>query len=49
VELRTRIMRTIDRQARPELVDIRILRGPADLDSRLPPFMVAFLEQAWRR
>lgn len=45
--LRTRIMRAIAEQRRPELVDIRILRGPADLDPRLPPFMVAFLERAW--
>jgi 8-oxo-dGTP pyrophosphatase MutT (NUDIX family) len=48
-ELRARIMRHIASQTRPELVDIRILRGPADLDPRLPPFMVAFLEHAWRQ
>lgn len=48
-QLRDRIMRYIASQARPEFVDIRIVRGPMDLNSRMPRFVVAFLEQAWRQ
>jgi hypothetical protein len=33
----------------PELADIRIVRGPADIDSRMPPSVTAFLERQWRR
>lgn len=48
-ELRCRIMRHLASQANPELVDIRIVRGPGDLDSRMPAFVVAFLASVWRR
>jgi len=48
-ELRARIMRHIARQARPELSDVRIVRGPADLDPRMPRFVIAFLKHAWRQ
>lgn len=49
-ELRFRIMRYLASEHKPELADIRIVRGPADLDySRMPGFVVAFLEKAWRR
>jgi hypothetical protein len=47
-ELRSRVMRHIASEPQPELSDIRIVRGRADLDPRMPPFIVAFLEQAWR-
>jgi 8-oxo-dGTP pyrophosphatase MutT (NUDIX family) len=47
--LRTRIMGHIAQQKHPEFIAIRILRGPRDLDSRLPNFVVAFLEHAWRQ
>jgi len=47
-ELRARIIATLARQAQPEFSDIRIVRGPADLDPHMPRFMVAFLERAWR-
>jgi len=47
--LRRRIMRHLASEPRPELVDIRIVRGPADLDARMPRFVVAFLENVWRR
>jgi 8-oxo-dGTP pyrophosphatase MutT (NUDIX family) len=48
-ELRSRIMRHIASEADPELVDIRIVRGPADLDERMSPFVVTFLKDAWRQ
>lgn len=41
--LRDRILRHLASQRRPELCDIRIVRGPADLDPRIPPFIGAFL------
>jgi hypothetical protein len=29
------------------LADIRIVRGPADLDPMMPPFVTAFLNGVW--
>jgi 8-oxo-dGTP pyrophosphatase MutT (NUDIX family) len=48
-ELRGRIMGHIAGDRHRELADIRIVRGPADIDSRMPPSVVAFLERQWRR
>jgi 8-oxo-dGTP pyrophosphatase MutT (NUDIX family) len=48
-ELRRRIMGHIAGDRHPELADIRIVRGPADIDSRMPPSVTAFLERQWRR
>jgi len=48
-ELRSRVMRYLATDAQPELSGVCIVRGPAGLDTRMPPFMVAFLEEAWRR
>jgi 8-oxo-dGTP pyrophosphatase MutT (NUDIX family) len=48
-ELRARIMRHINGEERPELVDIHILRGQADFSERMPPFVTLFLEAMWRR
>jgi 8-oxo-dGTP pyrophosphatase MutT (NUDIX family) len=48
-ELRAAIMRHLASESQPELSDIRIVRGPADLDPRMPAFIVAFLEQTWRQ
>jgi hypothetical protein len=31
----------------PELADIRIVRGPADLDPVVPAYVTAFLNAAW--
>lgn len=45
--LRERIMRYIAAQSRHELVDIHIVRGPMDLNPRMPRFVTAFLEHAW--
>jgi 8-oxo-dGTP pyrophosphatase MutT (NUDIX family) len=47
VELRERILRHMAGEAAPELADIRIVRGPADLDPRMPPFVTAFLHHQW--
>ena len=48
-ELRFRIMRHLASGPQPELSDVRIVRGRAEFDPRMPPFIVAFLEQAWRQ
>jgi 8-oxo-dGTP pyrophosphatase MutT (NUDIX family) len=46
-ELHDRVMRYIGREHRPELVGIRMLRSPADFDSRMPRFVTAFLTHCW--
>ncbi len=48
-ELRSAIMRRLAGEPQPELSDIRIVRGRADLDPRMPAFIVAFLQQVWRQ
>jgi len=48
-ELRARILRHLASEAKPELVDIHIVRGPDDLDARMPIFVTAFLEKIWQR
>ena len=45
--LRARILGHLAGEAQPELSDIRIVRGPADLDPMMPPFMTAYLTHAW--
>ena len=45
--LRARILAHLARQAQPELADIRIVRGPADFDPMMPPFVTAFLTHVW--
>jgi hypothetical protein len=46
--LRKRVLRHIASQKEPELSDIRIVRGPADLDSsRMPAFVSALLHHIW--
>jgi 8-oxo-dGTP pyrophosphatase MutT (NUDIX family) len=46
-ELRHRILRHLATERQPELSDIYIVRGRAQLDSRMPPFVIKFLEAAW--
>jgi hypothetical protein len=46
--LRERIRRHIASEKNPELADIRIVRGPDDIDARMPPSVAAFLERQWR-
>jgi 8-oxo-dGTP pyrophosphatase MutT (NUDIX family) len=45
--LRQRILAHLACEAQPELADIRIVRGPADLDPMMPPFVTAFLNRVW--
>jgi hypothetical protein len=46
-ELRNRILRHLATERQPELSGIHIVRGPAQLNSRMPPFVIKFLEAAW--
>ena len=48
-ELRSAIMRHLASGPQPELSDVRIVHGRAEFDPRMPAFIVAFLEQAWRQ
>lgn len=45
--LRARILAFLARDPNPELCDIRIARGPADLDPMMPDFITAFLRHRW--
>ena len=45
--LRARILVHLASEAQPELADIRIVRGPADFDPMMPPFVTAFLTHVW--
>ena len=44
---REKILAHLAREIEPELSDIRIVRGPADLDSAMPPFVIAYLNHVW--
>jgi 8-oxo-dGTP pyrophosphatase MutT (NUDIX family) len=46
-ELRARIMDHLRQERQPELADIRIVRGPADLEPMMPDFVIAFLRHRW--
>jgi 8-oxo-dGTP pyrophosphatase MutT (NUDIX family) len=46
-DLRARILANLAREPQPELADIRIVRGPADYDPEMPPFVTAFLRHVW--
>jgi hypothetical protein len=46
-DLRARILGNLAREPQPELADIRIVRGPADFDPMMPPFVTAFLRHVW--
>ena len=41
--LRQRALDHLARERQPELADIRIVRGPADVDPAMPRFVTAFL------
>jgi 8-oxo-dGTP pyrophosphatase MutT (NUDIX family) len=46
--LRERVLANLAQQSDPELSDIRILRGPADLDATMPHFIHVFLNHRWQ-
>ena len=48
VTLHHRIRAHLSRERQPELADIRIVRGPDDLDAMMPAFVAAVLEHIWR-
>ena len=48
-ELRDRIMAFLAGEARPEFVDIRIVRSAGDFHPLMPPFVTGFLEHAWAK
>ena len=48
-DLRARILDHLAREAQPELDGVAIARGPADLDSRMPKFVTAFLNRVESR
>jgi hypothetical protein len=45
--LRSIILNFLSRQREPELSDIRIVRQPADFDSMMEDFIIAFLRNLW--
>ena len=45
--LRARALAHLASEDMPELRDIRIVRGPADLDPMMPPYVTAFLSHVW--
>ena len=45
--LRARIKGFLAQQSPPELSDIRVVRGPADIDLMMPPFVTAFFKAVW--
>jgi 8-oxo-dGTP pyrophosphatase MutT (NUDIX family) len=47
--LRARILAHLSTEDLPELSDIRIVRGPDDLDPMMPPFVTAFLAEMWKK
>lgn len=47
-ELRARILAHLAAEAHPELADVRIARGPADLDAMMPEFIHDYLLEMWK-
>jgi 8-oxo-dGTP pyrophosphatase MutT (NUDIX family) len=47
--LYARIGAHLAREAQPELADVRIVRGPADLDPMMPVTVTTFLTHIWRQ
>ena len=48
-DLGRRVIRHIRAEEHPELSDMHIIRGPAQLDARMPMFVTAFLQEQWRQ
>jgi 8-oxo-dGTP pyrophosphatase MutT (NUDIX family) len=47
-ELRAQILAHLATEAHPELADVRIARGPADLDHMMPEFIKDYLLEMWK-
>jgi hypothetical protein len=47
-ELRARILAHTAGEAHPELADVRIARGPSDLDDMMPAFIKDYLLETWK-
>jgi hypothetical protein len=47
-QLRSRILNYLASERLPELNDMHIINGPADVHHRIPPFMIAYLHHSWR-
>jgi 8-oxo-dGTP pyrophosphatase MutT (NUDIX family) len=47
-ELRARILAHLAAEAHPELADVRIVRGAADLDDMMPEFIRDYLLEMWK-
>lgn len=47
-ELQARVLAFLESQTSPELADIRMVGGPAELDPRMPSYATAFLRHVWR-
>lgn len=45
--LRDRILRHLGADAEPELADMHVAHGPADLDARMPDFVISYLCHTW--
>ncbi|MGE0565626.1 MAG: NUDIX hydrolase [Pseudolabrys sp.] len=45
--LRARILDNLAGEAQPELSDIHVIRGPDDLNDRMPLFVAAYLQHRW--
>jgi hypothetical protein len=48
-ELRAQVLEFISRQNQPELIDIRLVRSPADFDPMMGDYVKAFLLDVWQR
>ena len=48
-DLRRRVINHIRAEQQPELSDVYIVRGPAQLDARMPTFVTTFLQEQWRQ
>ena len=48
-DLRRRILGHIKAEQQPELSDMHIIRGPAQLDARMPTYLTTFLQEQWRK
>ena len=46
--LRRRILDHLAREEQPELSDIRVVRGPRDVDPQMPPWITAYFRHLWR-